>query len=267
MSIITDLTDFSTLGYKMSVEPSVYTPDIVFRIDKFGLNLDIDSVKADVWSNGGVRNDPTTAERLSIVSGSSADASGGTGAWSVRLFGVDINCNLIDEYVTLNGLTPVLTVNKYYRMYRAYVVEAGSGGKNAAAITFTQETSSYVIGAIPWTTATAGFNQSQLSHFIIPAGYQGFLTKYTVKVGGLQGASGSRLGDIHLEQRAFNQVWRIKETYGLTSDCGPSQQDHSQHPEEFDPKTEIKFSCTAEVDNTRAYVHYELFCINLNYLG
>ena len=77
-------------------------------------------------------------QTLSVVSASANDASGGTGARTVEIQGLDSNWNLLTETVTMNGLTPVVTTQEHFlRVFRARVVTAGSLQSNAAQITIT----------------------------------------------------------------------------------------------------------------------------------
>ena len=110
MSYKRNLPDYamlSALGYIRGVTS--------FR--KFGRNNDIDTstVPEEIWNGGGLRYYPSTAAALNVVSTNANDTAAGTGARTVRVTGLDANWNEISEIVTLNGLTPVQTVNSYLR--------------------------------------------------------------------------------------------------------------------------------------------------------
>lgn len=108
----------------------------------FGRNPNIspaDGFKA-VWSGAGDYTgfNAIAEEELSVVSTSAADTAGGTGAQAIRIEGLDIGLNPINEILPLNGLTPVITANKYYRWSITFVVAAGSDGWNQGEITGVQ---------------------------------------------------------------------------------------------------------------------------------
>ncbi len=94
-----------------------------------------------VWSGGGAYTgfNATAAELVSIVSDSAADAAAGTGARTIVFEGLDAGYNPISEIVTLDGLTPVDTVNEYLRWSITFVLSAGSNGFNVGNISGTQK--------------------------------------------------------------------------------------------------------------------------------
>lgn len=137
---------------------------------KFGYNADIDSgsTPEDVWSNGGIYTFPSSASLASIVSSSTNDTSAGTGARTITIEGLDSNYNLQSETITLNGTTSVNSNNQYIRVFRAYVVTAGSGEVNAGNISIT--VSSVIVAHIP-----ADVGQTQMAIYTVPAGYTAYL--------------------------------------------------------------------------------------------
>ena len=54
------------------------------------------------------------ASLLQVSSGSANDTAAGTGARTVTIVGLDANYNVISETLTMNGVTPVQTVNSYF---------------------------------------------------------------------------------------------------------------------------------------------------------
>lgn len=107
---------------------------------QFGMNEDVDNGSEDVWAYGGVYAFPTAAAQVSVVSSSAADNPAGTGVGSLLVEGVDASGFALSEVVSLNGLTPVLTVGSYYRVNRITAVAPGSASTtnyNAGAITAT----------------------------------------------------------------------------------------------------------------------------------
>lgn len=138
----------------------------------FGLNEDVDTgtTPEDVWTTGGVFVPPTTNRIHAIVSTSANDTSAGTGARTVKVYGVT-TAGLANEVVTLNGVTPVNTVNSYLDIYIMYVNTAGSGATNVGAITATAATDATVTIIIQ----ANGLNTSRKSIRLIPTGFRGLL--------------------------------------------------------------------------------------------
>ena len=95
--------------------------------NKFGYNLDVDSGAQEVIASwGGTYSNLHTAYTLDIVSTSDEDKSGGTGAITLLIYGVDVNHLHITELVTLNGTTTVTTVNTYFGLNRIAVLSSGT---------------------------------------------------------------------------------------------------------------------------------------------
>lgn len=106
------------------------------RVALLGHNPDIGLGAAeDVWEGGGNYTLLSAASQLELVSASAADAAAGTGARTVLIQGLDANWLPISETITLNGLTPVSTVNSYLRLNLMTTVTSGSGQVNAGDLT------------------------------------------------------------------------------------------------------------------------------------
>ena len=95
-------------------------------VQKFGTAPSgIQTTTTDIWSRADATPTqqiwlaPTAARVHSIVSSSAQDASGGTGALSIIIYGLqDWNSAESSETVTLTGTTPVNTVNSYVIIHR-----------------------------------------------------------------------------------------------------------------------------------------------------
>lgn len=150
----------------------------------FGFNPDIDSgVEETVWTYGGIYTHLAAPSKLTVSSGNANDSSAGTGARTVQLVGINGTGSEVFETVTLNGQTPVETVNTYTEINNMVVMSVGSGGKNAGQIyagtgTVTAGVPVNVIGHI-----AVGDNNSQTGHYTIPKGYTGYLTHGNISTG------------------------------------------------------------------------------------
>lgn len=105
--------------------------------NKFGKNSDI-SIGTEIIANfGGTFTPLLTASTLRIVSSSTADDDGGTGANSLILYGVDANRLSVIEVITLNGTSNVDTTSTWLGLNRVAIYVSGSGLSNAGNITIT----------------------------------------------------------------------------------------------------------------------------------
>ena len=147
-------------------------------INKFGTNDNVGTTMVPI-TRAGVFQTPTTAQSLEIVSSSSDDSSGGTGARTFYIQGLDENWNLQEEIVTMNGTTAVAIPGSWFRVFRGYVVDSGtyatsSAGSHAGTITVRGSG-----GGSTWMEVglIAGFpaGQSQIGVYTIPAGKTGYL--------------------------------------------------------------------------------------------
>lgn len=97
-----------------------------------------------LWPNGAFVFPPAAGVQLSIVSTSANDAAAGTGIRTADLHYLDANLDEQVETVTLNGLTPVLTVATDIRFVQClHMVTWGSGAKAAGDISATHGGNTY----------------------------------------------------------------------------------------------------------------------------
>lgn len=101
---------------------------------KFGRCADVQSTSHAIWPSATPYTWRETAGSLQVSSSSTSDTADGTGARTVRVFGLDANFEQIEEDFTLNGQTAVVGTKSFYRVNRAYVLTAGTGETNAGDI-------------------------------------------------------------------------------------------------------------------------------------
>ena len=143
-------------------------------IYKFGYNPDVDNTEETVWAEGGNYVWLDNAVTVFASSSSANDTGGGTGANTITIQGLDEDYNEIEESITLNGQTQVVTQLSYLRVYRAFVTLAGSSGTSGGTIYLG---SSGASGGVPNTVyANLGLgNQTQIAAYTVPAGYTLYL--------------------------------------------------------------------------------------------
>lgn len=147
---------------------------------KFGFNSDINGTEETIWSRGGLYVYPTVAEVNTLSSTSANDTAEGTGARTVFVSGLDANYNEISETVTLNGQTPVNTVNSYLRINRMFVTTAGSGGGAAGTIAAGTGTVTSGVPEVCYAEISNSDNQTLMAVWTVPAGYTAYIYKGTI---------------------------------------------------------------------------------------
>lgn len=178
---------------------------------KFGMNSDIGaSTLEEMWTLGTIRTMPTVAGVVSLVSDSAEDDENeatppGTGAWTIRVEGLDADYNEISELVALQGTTPVNTTNEFLRCYRAYCVKVGTAGYNVGNITGS-------IGGNAQIYVEAQQGQTHLCAYTVPAGKVLLVSYYAVGVGRMAASGDANInGEIRLyDETSTNnyQSWR-----------------------------------------------------------
>ena len=180
-------------------------------VNKFGTNGDIDTgtVPEDMWDVGGVYTGfpDSDLELVEVVSSDANDAAAGTGARTIRISGLDANYDVQSETITLNGTTPVDSVNTYRRVNTATIQSAGSGRVNAGTITIRHTTTTAnVFGSI-----VAGRNQTNIGAYTIPAGYTGYMRHLH---GSIRGGTNATI-DGNIWTRAFGGVFRSRRPFTI----------------------------------------------------
>ena len=176
--------DTGNTRFKVS-EGSIHTSDFVIDValghvgsasiwNKFGYNADVDVATSPevIAQFGGSFTPLTTASTLSIVSTSTDDDNGGIGANSIYIYGIDANRDQQEEFIFMDGTTPVVTTTTWLGINRVVIYVAGSSDVNVGQITLTEVTGGTVQATIP---ASEGTTQQCI--FFIPNGYT-YLANY-----------------------------------------------------------------------------------------
>lgn len=174
-------------------------PPTIHHINKFGVNDAVGTAFEDIWLHStDITFVPTgTAETITVAS-SGQDTVDGTGARTVKIEGLSVTGAEITETVTLNASSAPTTVNQYWRINRAYCVGVGTGGINAATITFT--------GSSSGTQATIGLGmgQTQKTQYTVPLGKTAFVINTVASVGKNDD------GVVNLMTRNIGESWRVR---------------------------------------------------------
>jgi hypothetical protein len=208
----------------------------------FGINQDVDTgTPEDIWLNGGTFTPPTTYRVHNIASASANDTSAGTGARTVKVYGV-VSTGLAEETITMNGTSNVATVNSYSDIYRMYILTAGSGETNAGAITATAVTDATVTCTIP----TGGLNTCRKCIRLIPPGYTGYIYDFQA---GMSQATASSFADVYLMTKESGGVWLSRRYHSLNNSGSSVEFDEFKVPLKLTEGTWVKVRCTSVTNN------------------
>lgn len=217
-------------------------------------NPDVDTIATeDIWFNGGTLTYLTSAERMNVKSTSTSDTSAGTGARTIRVTGLDANYDEIEETVTLNGTTNVLTANSYLRVHIVDVITAGTNGAPLGEITLTAQTAATIHANLP-----VGENRNGKSHYTVPAGKTAYLLDFLPSM-----AAGKTGCDIIFQARPFGEVFKMVSRIAVQS-SGTSGLNHdlTMGPPKFTEKTDIRVRASASANDQDVFSEYILLLVD-----
>lgn len=163
-----------------------------YRIfDMWGRNPDVDTGTEDIWANGGTRAFNTVAGTVGISSTSADDTSAGTGARTVRIYGLDASSNPQQEDMSLNGVTNVESTKSFLNLYAVEILTVGSAGASQGNITAD-------IGGNDLAFIAAGEGHSRLTHRTIRAGWRAYILRMF--------ASSTNAGSMIVELQTRNEA-------------------------------------------------------------
>ena len=107
---------------------------------------------------------PDSPQRLIVTSSDANDTAGGIGVTGILIQGLDPDYKDIVEFVTMDGLNPVLTTQTFIRVQAATSIDAGAAAVNIGNISLHMEITNERIAFI-----SAGLGQSVLGNYTVPA--------------------------------------------------------------------------------------------------
>lgn len=136
-------------------------------VHRFATGTGFGTTYETVWDDGGgIYTYPASALTMSCVSSSAADTMG------LYIGGLDANYRLIEEIVTLNGLTPVTTTKQFFRINDVQIMS----GDNQGNIQITN-------GAITYGHISANFGVQQSTVYTVPADHTFYITQVDILSG------------------------------------------------------------------------------------
>lgn len=180
-------------------------------VKKFGRTPDIDGADAneEIWDGtGAYAGFLATATAMTISSSSANDTAAGTGARTVTVIGLDANWRQVSQTVTLNGQTGVAIPTSLIRVFRAFVVTAGSGGVNAGDIWVGSGDITTGVPANKYAGILTGLGQTLMAVYSVPAQATGgaVIVDWYADIGGATATFAS----IALQVREFGGAWQTK---------------------------------------------------------
>lgn len=174
-NITVDGTESSSpLDFYIGVQRGLY--EGYSPVGIFGVNTGLSNNSPELlWAQSNIYTFPAAAAVLTISSSSTLDTSAGTGARTLKLFGLDSSYQQVEETITLNGTSNVLTSNSFLRLNKAIVVTAGTSKSNSGNITIKHGAST--IAFIP-----TGIGTTQLALYTVPDNHNLYVFEWGVQV-------------------------------------------------------------------------------------
>lgn len=142
-----------------------------YAINVIGANNSVPMTNQEmIWQAAGIEALHANAERVELVTTSDQDKPAGSGAHTVQIWGLDDNFNYIQETITLDGTTPVLSALSYRRFIAGDVITSGATKAFVGTPSVTQTTSGELMG-----TSTLGSSELRKVYYPIPAGFYGLI--------------------------------------------------------------------------------------------
>lgn len=212
-------------------------------IHKFGSNPDISTTTdpESVWSGGGLYPWAAldTAETIYLKSSDAGDTG------TVEIQGLDLDYNIINRTVTLQGTTAVPTNIQFLRVYR---LKYSNGTGNVGTITAHAASGTGTVVA----QIDAGAGQTLMAVYTVPKHYTAFLVYLDITV------DANKVAHIDFKAREPNTDFRIKHPVELTGQYGRE----FPLPLKFTEKTDIDLVVsTVESNNTKVSANFDLILI------
>jgi len=217
-----------------------------------GTNPSVGTATEEVWDAGGVLVYPIAEESWELVSADVNDSAAGTGAQEVTIDYLDGDYVEQQAVVSTNGGTVSTGITDGFRFIRARVSAVGSGGENAGNVAIQVTGGGNIRGQInPGDTS----NQSQDSHYTIPAGKTGYFVFFYEEI--------SKNEDIRFNVRrtdGANGIFRTIITSALyQSQFGvPLKAPVDPLPE----KTDLKVECVSTNSAAVATIYIQLVLVD-----
>lgn len=215
------------------------------RLYSFGKCSAVQNVLRDTWDGPtDIYVFPTVPQQMQLVSTSANDTAAGSGVQQVFLRYLDGNYIEKEEIVTLNGLTPVLTVaTDIIRVNRLRSERLGTvSGYSAGAISLTN-----TAGTVTYSILPAFANVSRQLIYTIPGNRVGYINHWQASSGstGNHFTQMSLLATCH-DGIAVPNVFLLQDEQGSQNN---GQTTNFQIPIRLPPGTDVKVGVRSDAPN------------------
>ena len=230
------------------------TSSCVF-VYKFGFNNDVDTTEETIWDEGGIYNYIPSPTTLSFSSSSANDAAVGTGARTIRAEGLDENYDSLQEDITLNGQTEVNSLATFARIFRMYVLTAGSSEAAEGDIYAGTGVVTAGVPAEVYAKITQGNDQTLMATYTIPRARIGLLVAASVSTGG----NANAIVNARTVVRSFGGVFRTGARFLINN--RPLRED-LMYPVVLDEKTDYEIRATGSANNIDVSATFQIMVMN-----
>ena len=222
------------------------------QVERHGHNLSAAATEETIWGASTLYSYLTSAEQLKVSSSvPGTDIPASTGAWTVRIQGLDPNYRLISEIVTLLNPGPATTVLPFLRVFCAQVMTAGTGGKNAGIISVKNNAD-----AITLAYMAVGENMCHAAIWTVPSRQRFMMMEWHA------GELAAKESHILLYMREYEGLWHLHREVML--------KDNHFHiplimPLVIPARADIELRCTASAGSGLIYGGFTGFYEDIQY--
>lgn len=216
-----------------------------------GLNDNINTAgMEDITIQGGDYTFLAAAETLDISSSDPSDTSGGTGARTVFIEGLDDNFDVINETITMNGVMSVTTVNSYRRVNIMKVLTAGSSNFNEGLIDLV-DSSANILARVGISSDGEGHNNYLSTVQTVPRGKTVVFFEINISLYRASGSAGTKEGIVFfVSKNESSNVFETISTLGARTDGSSNSYRAFVVPRAVAEKTDFKVRADAFNNNT-----------------
>lgn len=216
-------------------------------VQKFGRIPDIDAADTneDIWDGEGAYTGFLSAAIAMTVSSSSAnDGPASTGALTVRVFYLDADFKQQTADITMSGQSSTGGFTAI-RVYRAYVLTAGTNETNVGDIWVGSGTITAGIPAVKYAGILANNGQTLMATYTVPsdASEGGIVTNWYVS--GTAGAQNA-YAQVALQTKEFGGAWRTRRVIDV-AEGGTLTQPLTSYDDEDNRRGGIEVNSKADI--------------------
>ena len=214
------------------------------QFEKFGKNPDLDSgVREDLWGVGGTWVQPTAATTYNFTSSSASDITGGVGARTITITGLNGSYNEVTETIATNGTSTTTTANSYFIIHKAVVATAGTSATNVGNITSVANFGGTPVGI----SIIAEKGASQMCIYQVPVGYTLYIDEFDA------GSQTAVACDIEFYVKPFGGVFNLTGDLALGNNGNSSRVKTYETPLKISQKSIIKLTALTDTNNCEVH--------------